>query len=243
LASVISSSSRLALGADHRGALADAPQGLGQVGAAAHERNLEGVLVDVEVLVGGGEHLALVDEVHPDGLEHLRLGEVADARLGHDRDGHALHDLLDDAQVRHARHAALLADVGGHALEGHDGDRTGVLGDLRLLGVGHVHDDAAAQHLGESDLGSPRGCLGHRRSLLPPGPRSRPGALLNDGKAPRQHGATRGLGCCLHVQDSTARGGSQATARDRSSPHRSVPRAPRPWRVAGEQMPRGTTAH
>ena len=42
----------LALGADHRRALADAPQRLAEVGRAAHERDLEGPLVDVVGLVG-----------------------------------------------------------------------------------------------------------------------------------------------------------------------------------------------
>ena len=42
----------LALGADHRRALADAPQRLAEVGRAAHERDLERPLVDVVGLVG-----------------------------------------------------------------------------------------------------------------------------------------------------------------------------------------------
>ena len=142
----------LALGADHRRALADAAQRLAEVAAAAHERHLEVVLVDVVLLVGRGEHLALVDEVHAERLEHLRLGEVADAALGHHRDRDRLHDLLDLLDRGHARHAALGADVGRHALERHHRDRARVLGDLGLLGVGDVHDDAALEHLGEADL-------------------------------------------------------------------------------------------
>ena len=76
----------LALGPDHGRALGDPPQGLAQVGGAAHERHLEVVLVDVVRLVRGGEHLGLVDVVDVERLEHLRLGEVADPRLGHHRD-------------------------------------------------------------------------------------------------------------------------------------------------------------
>ena len=38
--------------------------------------------------------------------------------------------------IGHARHAALLADVGRHALERHHRHRARVLGDARLLGVG-----------------------------------------------------------------------------------------------------------
>ena len=77
---------RLPLGADHGRALGDPPQGLAQVGGAADEGHLEVPLVDVVGLVGRGEDLALVDVVDPEGGQHLGLGEVADAGLGHDRD-------------------------------------------------------------------------------------------------------------------------------------------------------------
>ena len=60
----------------------------------------EGELVDVEVLVGRRQHLGLVDVVDGERLEDLRLDEVADARLGHHRDGHRLLDLPDLAHRR-----------------------------------------------------------------------------------------------------------------------------------------------
>ena len=78
----------LALGADHGRALGDPPQRLAEVGGAADEGHREAPLVDVVRLVGRGEHLALVDVVDAERLEDLRLGEVPDAGLGHDRDGH-----------------------------------------------------------------------------------------------------------------------------------------------------------
>ena len=143
---------RLALGADHGRALGDAAQRLAEVGGAAHERDLEVPLVDVVGLVGGGQDLGLVDVVDLERLEHLRLGEVADAGLGHDRDGHRLLDAVDQQRVRHAGHAAVAADVGRHALERHHRGRPGVLGDLRLLGVDDVHDHAALEHLGQAGL-------------------------------------------------------------------------------------------
>ena len=40
-----------------------------------------------------------------------------------------------------------------------------VLGDLRLLGVDDVHDDAALEHLGEAGLDPQRAVLGHLSSL------------------------------------------------------------------------------
>ena len=152
---------RLALGADHRRALADPPQRLAEVGRAADERDLERPLVDVVGLVGRREDLGLVDVVDLERLEHLGLGEVADPRLRHDRDRHGLLDAADQQRVGHARDAAVAADVGGDALERHDGGGAGVLGDLRLLGVDDVHDDAALQHLGQAGLHPERRFVAH----------------------------------------------------------------------------------
>lgn len=143
---------RLALGADHRRALGDPPQRLAQVAAPAHERHAEVVLVDVVDVVGRREHLGLVDVVDAQCFQDLRLDKVADARLGHDRDGDGGLDGPDDGRVAHARDAAVAADVGRHALERHHGDGAGLLGDARLLGRRHVHDHALLEHLGEADL-------------------------------------------------------------------------------------------
>ncbi len=113
-------------------------------------------------LVGRGQDLGLVDEVHLEALEHLGLGEVPDAGLGHDGDGHDLLDAGDQLGVAHAGHATITTDVAGHALQGHDGHRTGVLGHLGLLGVDDVHDHAAAHHLGEAALDVEVALLGGR---------------------------------------------------------------------------------
>ena len=129
-----------------------AAQRLAEVARTAHEGRAEAVLVDVMRLVGGRQHLALVDEVHAERVEHLRLDEVADAHLRHHRDRDARWIASITRDLRHARHAALLADVGRHALERHHRGRAGLLGELGLLGRGHVHDHAALQHLGEADL-------------------------------------------------------------------------------------------
>ena len=84
-----------------------------------------------------------------DGLQDLRLDEMADAAFRHDRDGDGLLDALDHRGIAHARDAAGRADVGGDALERHDGAGAGGLGNLRLLRRRDVHDDAALEHLGE----------------------------------------------------------------------------------------------
>ena len=60
--------------------------------------------------------------------------------------------------------AALRADVGGHALERHDRDGSGILGDLGLLGGDDVHDDAALEHLGEAALDAARSVSERRRT-------------------------------------------------------------------------------
>ena len=130
----------------------DATERLAQVGRAADERHGERPLVDVVRLVGRREHLGLVDEVDAERLQHLGLGEVADARLGHHRDGHGVDDPLDQRRVAHPGHATVAADVGRDPLEGHDRHRPGVLGDLGLFGVDDVHDDAAPQHVRQPPL-------------------------------------------------------------------------------------------
>jgi len=53
----------------------------------------------------------------------------------------------DEVGVAHAGHTALRADVSRHALEGHDRDGPGVLGDTGLLGRDDVHDDASLEHV------------------------------------------------------------------------------------------------
>ena len=90
---------RLALGSDHGRALGDASQCLAQVGGTAHEGNGELPLVDVVGVVGGREDLGLVDVVDAQGLDHLRLSEVADACLGHDGDSHRVDDPLDHVGI------------------------------------------------------------------------------------------------------------------------------------------------
>ena len=140
---------RLALGADHRGALGDAAQRLAQVAGTADKRDVKLGLVDVVDIVGGGENLGFIDVVDLDGLKDLRLDDVTDAALGHDGDGDGLLNALDHLGVAHARHAAGGADVGRDALESHDGAGACLLGDACLLGRGDVHDDAALEHLRE----------------------------------------------------------------------------------------------
>ena len=95
----------LALRPDHRGAFGDPPQRLAEVRRTADERHRERPLVHVVLDVGGRQDLGLVDVVDLELLEDLRLGEVADAALGHDRDGHGLLDLLDLLRIGHARDA------------------------------------------------------------------------------------------------------------------------------------------
>ncbi len=68
---------------------------------------------------------------------------MADAALGHDGDVDGGHDFADDFGRGHAGYSAFGADLGGDALEGHDGDGSGAFGDLGLLRSGDVHDHSA----------------------------------------------------------------------------------------------------
>ncbi len=118
------------------------------------------MLVDVVRLVGGGEDFGFVDVIDAELLQNLGFGEVADAALGHNRDGHGGHDFANLFGARHAGDATFSADLCGHALEGHDGDCAGSFGDGGLVGVSDVHDDAAFEHLGEAGLETERRVVG-----------------------------------------------------------------------------------
>ena len=85
-----------ALGADHGRAFGDAAESFAEVARAADEGGGEGVLIDVVSFVGGGEHFGLVDEVDAEFLQDLGFGEVADAALGHDRDGNGVDDCANE---------------------------------------------------------------------------------------------------------------------------------------------------
>src|SRR4051812_14142658 len=152
---------RLTLRPNHGCAFGDAPQRLAEVGRAADERNRELPLVDVMRDIRRRQHFGLVDVVDLEGLQDLRLGEVADAALRHHGDRDGLLDALDHLGIGHACDPALDADVRGHALERHHRDGACRLGDLRLLGVDHVHDHPALEHLGEAALHPHRPELGH----------------------------------------------------------------------------------
>lgn len=154
-----------ALGPDHGSALGNTAQGLAQVTAAADKGHAKGALLDVALVVGGRQDLGLVNVVDAQGLEDLALDEVADAGLCHDGDGDGVLDLLDHGRVGHAGDAAVLADIGGDSLEGHDGAGTSFFGDAGLLGVGDVHDDAALEHLGETGLEGEGGRRSGRRAV------------------------------------------------------------------------------
>jgi hypothetical protein len=146
---------RFALGANHRCAFGDTPKSFTEIAGAADEWHLEAVLPDVVLFVGGSEDFALVDVVHFERFEDLRLREVADAHFGHYRDRNHVHDFADDSRCGHSRDAAFLADVGGDALERHYGTGARVFRDFGLRGGGDVHDHAAFQHFGEADFHAP----------------------------------------------------------------------------------------
>ena len=106
----------------------------------------------MEEWICGGEDLGFVDHVHAEGLERPRLGLMSDPALRHHRDRDRVHDLLDLDRIGHPRDPARGSNVRRDALEGHDGDRAGFLGDQGLLRVRDVHDDPALLHLREAAL-------------------------------------------------------------------------------------------
>src|SRR4029077_10271694 len=118
-------------------------------------RHPESVFPHVVLLIRRRQHFALVDEVHLQRLQHLRLGEMPDPHLRHHRDRHRRHDLPYDFRRRHPRHPAFLPDVRRHALQRHHRARSRLLGDPRLLRRRHIHNHSALQHLRQPHLHPP----------------------------------------------------------------------------------------
>ena len=149
----------LTFGADHGRSFTDAAERLAKVRAAADERHLKRVLIDVVMFIGRCEHFGLVDIIDAKGLQQLSFDEVADAALGHDRDGYLLGDTHDHLRVGHAGDPAISSNVRWDTFERHDGAGAGLFRDLRLLRRNDVHDDAALQHLGQAGLDLPSSCF------------------------------------------------------------------------------------
>ena len=82
--------------------LGDPAQRLAQVGGSAHERHGELPLVHVVRFVGWGEHFGLIDVIHADGFEDLRLDDgpdppreaLAPPRVQQDRVQHRAEDVV-----------------------------------------------------------------------------------------------------------------------------------------------------
>ena len=140
---------RLALGTDHRRAFFDTAQRFAQILRAAHERNVEFTLVDVENVIGRRKHFTFVNVVNLDSLQNLRFGKVTNTAFGHDRNRDGVLNAFDHLGVAHARHTACGTNVGGNAFECHHGGSTCGFGDFGLFGGRHIHNDATLEHLGK----------------------------------------------------------------------------------------------
>lgn len=130
----------------HRRAFPDPPEGLAEGSGTADKRAPEIVLVDVVVVVGGGENLALVDVIDAGGFENLGFDEVADAGAGEDGDRDGAFDVFDEGRVGHA------GNGGAEGVGDGDGACAGLFGDLGLVRGGDLENGAAAECLDGSEF-------------------------------------------------------------------------------------------
>ena len=103
----------------------------------------------VPVLVRNADPNLADAGVQHNGWVLQRLGE---APLDEDRTLSGLGLVDGETVYLRPRDAAIPANVRGHSLQRHDGYGARVLGDLRLLSVDDVHDDAALEHLRQPAL-------------------------------------------------------------------------------------------
>ena len=93
------SGSGLALRTDHSRALVNTAQRLTEICRTTDEGNGEVPLVDMVAVVGGSQHLRLVDVVDAKGLQNLCLNEVTDASLCHDRNGDSINNAVNQIGI------------------------------------------------------------------------------------------------------------------------------------------------
>ena len=103
-------------------------------------------------VVSWGENFGLIDVVDTDSFQHLGFHEVTNTSFRHHGDGDGFLNALDHVRIGHTSNATLCTNVGRNALEGHNGNRTGIFGNTSLLRVYNVHNDAALDHLGHAAL-------------------------------------------------------------------------------------------
>ena len=144
--------SRFSLGADHGRAFGDSAQRFAQIAGAADKGNRKFAFIDVAFLVGGCQHLALINVIYFKSFENLRLHKVSDARFGHHRNGNAFFNFRNHRRIGHPRHAAFFADVGGNPLQRHYRNGSRFFSYFSLLGICYIHDDAAFEHLRQLDI-------------------------------------------------------------------------------------------
>ena len=110
-------------------------------------------------LVGRCENFALVNEVHTESLQNLSFNKVANAGLGHDRNGDRSLNAFDHVGVAHTGDSAIFSNVSGNSFECHDGASAGIFSNLCLSRSHDIHDDSAFQHLGKTTLDRERANL------------------------------------------------------------------------------------
>src|SRR5579862_6410846 len=88
-------SAGFALGADHRRAFGDTPQGLAQIARTADKWRLESMLVHVVSFVSWGKDFGFINVIHAQRLQDLRFSKMPDAAFGHHGNGYRFHDLAD----------------------------------------------------------------------------------------------------------------------------------------------------
>ena len=138
--------------ADHGRPFIDAAERFAQIPGTADERDRKLRLLDVEFLIGGCKHLALVDHVHAEDFEHLCFDKVSDSDLAHHRDGDRLNDFDDFLRVGHPCNAPRFPDIGWYPFERHHRNGAGFFCNPCLLGVHDIHDHAAFLHGGKPPL-------------------------------------------------------------------------------------------
>ncbi|KAM0051796.1 hypothetical protein Hdeb2414_s0007g00240711 [Helianthus debilis subsp. tardiflorus] len=137
---------------NHRSTFTNPPQCLSQIPTPTHKRNPKIMLINMILIIRQRQNLTLINIIHTNRFQNLRLNEMPYPRLRHHRNRNRLLNLLNQLRIAHPCNAALRADVRRNSLQRHDSTRPSFFRHTRLFGVHDVHNYAASEHLSEADL-------------------------------------------------------------------------------------------
>ncbi len=109
-------------------------------------------LINMIGIIRWTQDFGLIDIIDIQCLQDLGFGYMANATLGHHRNGYRLLDTLDHFGIAHSRYTTSCTNIRWNAFQRHNGTSPSLLSNLGLFRCRDIHDDTTLQHLCKSTI-------------------------------------------------------------------------------------------